>query len=489
MPSSDGCKSQRRKPVISQVFGPHAPGLILLLTTMALFLGACGGAGECAIDADCPDDRRCVTSGGLFFDRPVCIGEGGGSDATGPDVADTSTECTVSNEGVEICDGIDNDCDGRTDEGPLVLTSIAAGHGYACGTTSGGDAYCWGTNTNGELGVGFVSERQDAPVSVASQASFEAIAGNPNFGKQTCGLTFDGQIYCWGQSVDQLGAQTTGSSDTSTPIRIPTSVGNEQVAFSQVDLGGLTLCGISTDRRAYCWGRNGSGQLGDGSSEPRTEPGAVQLTGTAKYISVGIKHACATMDSGKAFCWGDNTFGQLGNDRTEDLDEPVEITTPVEDQSWTKLVAGDEHSCGLKSDGTLYCWGSNTSGQLGLGSSFSSESKILTPTRVDASGSMYTDVSAGTYHSCAIDAEGGLECWGDVNSDEVELGVGQPGTNQPLDVTLGEATAPIGAVQTGVLGTCLADADQRVFCWGDPSGDPQNALAETPVGVGCPVEP
>ncbi|MGM0556966.1 MAG: RCC1 domain-containing protein [Myxococcota bacterium] len=448
----------------------------IVLLSAAMLVTACGSSssGDCQSDEDCPTSQRCITSGGIFFDRPVCVD-------TTADASPDAADCQPTNEGREICDGTDNDCDGEIDENPLHLASIAAGHGYACGTATNGDAFCWGTNTQGELGAGFTSERERRPVRVETQAEFGSIAANPNFGRQTCGLTFDGAVYCWGQSVEQFGADAGGAGSVDVPTRVPTTVDDQTIRFAALSLGGLTLCGLSEDRRVYCWGNNQSGQLGDGTMTPSTEPLRVELGGTASSVSIGIRHACATMDSGIAYCWGDNAFGQLGNGTTESPEAPVEIAAPG-GASWLRLRAGDEFTCGITDRDELYCWGRDAEGQTGT----DSDTRLLTPTLVETS--VATDmVATGTYHACATGGEGPLECWGNLGDDGVALGTGATGSATPDSVDFDLAERSITDLEAGVLGTCLLTDQEEAYCWGSPSGASGAASADTPSPVSCPT--
>ena len=274
------------------------------------------------------------------------------------------------------------------------LNRIAGGTGHMCGLTSGGEAYCWGLNAKGQLGDGTTNNTRATPAAVAGGNSFRAIRAG---GRHSCGLS-GGRIYCWGDNGSgQLGDGTT--SGRTRPTAVP------DLTFSDVAAGGTHSCGIATDGKTWCWGDGFSGQLGYGqlsteSSPVEVDAGAIRFT----KIFAGGGHTCGLTAGGKAYCWGDNRAGQVGDGSTTDRTKPVEVATGA---SFEELSLGAFHSCGRTSGGAINCWGGNGKGQLGDGT----RGNRTRPVRVAVEGSV-TGISAGGNHTCAATATQVL-CWGD----------------------------------------------------------------------------
>ena len=188
------------------------------------------------------------------------------------------------------------------------------------------------------------------------------------------------------------------------------------------------------DGRAYCWGYNGYGQLGNNSTTNSSVPVAVDTSGvlagkTVTAITAGDIHTCAVAD-GKAYCWGDNGYGQLGNNSTTALAGAGGGETPpgaLAGKTVTAITAGDYHTCAV-ADGKAYCWGDNGYGQLGNNSTTDSSVPVAVNTSGPLAGKTVTAITAGSYHTCAV-ADGKAYCWG-YNAD------GQLGNNSTTDSTV-----------------------------------------------------
>ena len=202
--------------------------------------------------------------------------------------------------------------------------------------------------------------------------------------RHTCALGSDAKAYCWGRGEDgQLGNNTTTNS--STPVAVHQGQIPAGVSLTQIATGIHHTCALGSDAKAYCWGAGGSGRLGNNATADALTPVAVhqgQIPAgiTLTQIDPGEYHTCALGSNGKAYCWGYNNHGQIGNNSTTNALTPItvnqgQISTGV---TLTQITVGDIHTCALGSDAKAYCWGNNIYGQLGN----NSIARALTPVRV-----------------------------------------------------------------------------------------------------------
>jgi alpha-tubulin suppressor-like RCC1 family protein len=203
--------------------------------------------------------------------------------------------------------------------GGFLFSTIEVGGYHTCGLLSNGAGYCWGLNQFGELGNG-VFTPSSTPVAVTGRHQFTAIApGGLSDAEHTCALTKTGDAYCWGtDSYGQLG--DSGAANQADPVEVKGGI-----AFSAITAGGYHTCALATGGSAYCWGRNDSGQLGDGSRTNAHVPVAVAGGLTFAGISAGASHTCGVTTNGAAYCWGDNAYGQLGDGTTSRRTVPTAV--------------------------------------------------------------------------------------------------------------------------------------------------------------------
>jgi alpha-tubulin suppressor-like RCC1 family protein len=159
------------------------------------------------------------------------------------------------------------------------------------------------------------------------------------------------------------------------PVEVKADVGDIQ--RETLVAGWTHTCGLTSGGTAHCWGTNGFGQLGDGSTTDRTAPTAVSGTLTFARLTAGGDHTCGLTSAGAAYCWGRNVEGQLGDNSNSDSPTPVLVSLPAEVTGFARLTAGGGHTCGLTSGGTAHGWGSNFDGQLGDGTTTSSSTPQL----------------------------------------------------------------------------------------------------------------
>ena len=248
-------------------------------------------------------------------------------------------------------------------------------------------------------------------------------------------------------------------------------------------------CAIDKDGALRCWGNGFYGGLGYGKTENLGDgPGelptpVVDVGGKVVQLSLGTQHTCARLDSGKMRCWGHGDHGRLGNGTTNTLgDQPGELPTPDIDVGGVVLQVGvgAEHSCALLAGGTMRCWGNGAYGRLGYGNT----TTLLKPSGEDVFG--VTDVkqiAVGAFHTCALRTDGGVQCWG--NNDFGQLGIEsntQIGDNLgevPAALSkVGDANDPVVQLSAGFYHNCALLESGKVRCWGE------NKDGET--GVGFP---
>jgi alpha-tubulin suppressor-like RCC1 family protein len=338
-------------------------------------------------------------------------------------VAGFAHSCAILTGGNAVCWGSNADGqlgnDSTTGISPFPLpvsggwsfVSLAAGYAHTCGLTSSGTAYCWGDNAEGELGNVTATATSATPVQVAGDLHFAMLSAGYS---HTCGVTTSGAAYCWGSNESgELGNSTVGE-NTTTPVLVAGGL-----TFASVSAGGVFTCGVTTAGAAYCWGSNGYGVLGNGGTSDSDVPVAVAGGFQFASISAGVYHTCALTSNGAAYCWGNSANGQLGTGITS-----IGSATPlavVGGNTFASLTTGELSTCATTSAGAVFCWGSGSFGSLGNGSTAGS----TTPQPVGGAAFL-TSVSAGiSFHACSLANDGTAYCWG--YDDSGELGDGTAG--------------------------------------------------------------
>ena len=372
---------------------------------------------------------------------------------------------------------------------PLVFQSVSAGASHACGITAQHVAYCWGRNAEGELGNSAVTSTcSDAgtpcstkPVRVEGGLAFTVISAGNDF---TCGVTTVGTAYCWGAGAQgQLGTGSQASADRPERVRI------EGVAFQTISAGFSHACAVSTSGAAYCWGSNAGGRLGTGASLTGGHATPTPVAGQLAFrtISAGYYHTCGVIRSGAIYCWGRNEQGETGNGATAAHGTPARVTGDFAGRV-VYAAAQFDYSCAVASDSTLYCWGANCYGQLGVDSTSEQcgtpampcSSK---PKAVHTSGA-FQSVSAFFSHVCALNAAGAVSCWGENNQGQLGSRSGSGNIFTPTPI---EGGGSYRAVATGRQFSCAVTADGAAQCWGRNAegqlgtGDTENHTTPTPV--------
>lgn len=418
----------------------------------------------------CAQNTQCISEDG----KP------GMCEATGfCSFVDTTCADSSRRYGDAVSEDLQGKCVGASTSGSCIA-QMTAGGAHTCILKSDGSAWCWGANDHGQLGDGtMVSSAIPQPVQGFDGKVIAEISGGA---EHTCARTDIGEIYCWGGNEDgQLGvvdASMQKVADSATPRRVTLPPGAG--AATLLSAGGKHTC-VLVGGIPYCWGENGTEQLGDGTSIERATP--VQVTGLTDVVDIenGDEHTCAVRDDRTLYCWGANVDGQLGDPSVTSAAIPhrVESVTSVD-----QLATGDEHTCIRKPDASIFCWGYNSSGSVGNGTT----DDVTVPTKIFTADSIRSNGFA--FHTCAhVSDEGGvLSCWGANDKGQIGNGSSEAAVIVPTRVAL-ITTADF------VLGgshTCAVTQDGAFFCWGDnESGqlgvEPTLASTDLPVRVSvCP---
>jgi alpha-tubulin suppressor-like RCC1 family protein len=324
---------------------------------------------------------------------------------------------------------------------------VSAGSGTTCAIRTTKTLWCWGNNYAGEAGTGD-KITYSTPSRVGTASDWATVSTD---GGSTCAIRTNGTLWCWG--ANDWGQLGTGNTS---PELTPTQVGTANNWSSVSTSYWATTCATRTNGTLWCWGDNGDGQVGIGNRNYVLSP--VRVGNAADWATVstrGYVSVCATRFDGTLWCWGDNDHGQLGNGSTTSALTPTQVGTAT---GWATVSSGlVSDTCAIRLGGTLWCWGGNWFGQLGLGDT----ADRLTPTRVGTAANWHT-VFGGDGNTCATTTSGALWCWGE--NDYGQLGTGNTtATQSPVQV--GQGTTWI-SVSSEIGYTCGIDLAGSLWCWG-----------------------
>jgi uncharacterized protein YjdB/alpha-tubulin suppressor-like RCC1 family protein len=258
----------------------------------------------------------------------------------------------------------------RTVVGGHLFSQVQALDASACALDLGGVAWCWGVGTYEGYVLGTIGSPSPlgyvlVPTLVSGGHTFVQLGGAFN---EACGLTAAGAVWCWGDGAPSLGDGVTEASTLPIqPVGLP--------AIAQLPLNEGTSCVRAVSGDAWCWGNNASGVLGDGTTVDRSTP--VKVLGGHSFIdlSAGYTHACGLTAAGVAWCWGDNSEGQLGDGTVTNRLTPVQVSGG---HQFTRIIAGvGSYTCGIATDGQLWCWGNNADGAVGDGTNVNRSVPVL----------------------------------------------------------------------------------------------------------------
>ncbi|MCT8972662.1 Ig-like domain repeat protein [Microbaculum marinisediminis] len=365
-------------------------------------------------------------------------------------------ECWGNNTSGQLGDG--NAPNGTDVPGTVIgldsgVTAVEMAFYTACAVTDAGTVKCWGDNSIGQLGDGNAPNGSDRPVDVLGlPAGIVSVAVGY---LHACALTDGGAVWCWGDNSDgQLGD---GNMGVDSAIPVPVQGLSSGVVAIAAGYGDDT-CAVTETGAAKCWGSNGYGNLGDGTQTNRDTPvDVIGLPGPVAAISPHHTHTCAVTEAGAAWCWGYGWDGQLGNGANAVSNVPVAVSGLG--SGVATIDTGGNHSCAVTDAGTAWCWGRNSSGQLGNGGE-----PVATniPVPVTGLSDRIVAVSAGSIHTCALTSSGAAKCWGNAAWGQLGDGNAPTGSDTPVDVVgFGAGTALVRAEAT-ISTTKLRGGKRRV---------------------------
>ena len=377
--------------------------------------------------------------------------------------------------------------------------SVRAGFAHTCALLENGALRCWGKNSKGQLGVGDNRDRSvPTAVDVGERLHVKSVSVG---GEHTCALLSDDSMKCWGEggSGQLLGGNT---SDQNAPPDVPLNLDDHLIAVN-ISVGSEHACALLNHGQVKCWGKNDLGQLGQGdadsvgktSGDPDDELGEIPPVDlgtdvTARSVAVGERHSCALLNDGSVKCWGANDNGQLGlgsgmdsvdphvgDDEGEMGDALGAVTFGSRNMVAVQIGAGEDFTCALVSDGSVYCWGVNDVGQLGRGDTdtigdgeTAAEGMVAVAFPV---GVVPRSLSVGDRHVCIVGRSGDdnkVYCWGDDSAGQL---------GQAASVAVGDDEAVSGvtavdfgtddtvkAVAAGSEHTCAILVNDELVCWG-----------------------
>ena len=417
--------------------------------------------------------------------------------------------------------------DGTTGSGDDLITSfktpdisktfyrveeIAAGTDFYCARSIQGLVKCWGRNHEGQLGIGNTTQYGDNVNETGKFLQFvdlgtnrtakQIVAGSAH----VCALLDNEEVVCWGDnSFNQISAQSSSYNFGDNPNEmgdslVPINFGTVNSNILKLSAGSYHNCALFEDGDVKCWGANGVGQLGRGNSgNTGTANIAVDFGNNMKAldISMGYDHSCAILENGLMKCWGDNKDGELGIGKTTNYlgtsalgsNSDFRFIDLGTDRGIFNMVTGQSLTCALVTDGEVYCWGHNEEGRLGTGTTPSSNvgdsetemgdnlvavdfgTDIKTQQLFTSKGeSTLNNYYDGYPHSCAINSDGKVRCWGyGANGqlgNEITNTIGDSLSEVGDNFIITDIGGNVESLALGYHSTCAIREDGQVRCWG-----------------------
>jgi len=332
----------------------------------------------------------------------------------------------------------------------MLWSHVSAGSDFTIGIKSNGTLWSWGDNSRGQLGNGITTDVLHPTQERSGASNWSSISVGL---EHTSAIKSDGTLWSWGNNArGQLGDGV--SVDKSNPVQESSKATN----WSIVSAGEEHTVAIKADGTLWSWGANSNGELGDGTTDDKLNPtqessGATNWTGAdaGSDFTVGIK------SDGTLWAWGDNYFSQLGDGTDTDKPNPTQESTGARD--WTRVSTGSSHVLAVKNDGTLWSWGYNYSGQLGNGTTLGSAS----PAQEGSGATDWSSISAGGAHSVGIKSDGTLWSWG--SNYYTQLG-DATSEDKPNPTQERSGATNWSSMSAGATHTIAIKADGTLWSWG-----------------------
>ena len=379
-----------------------------------------------------------------------------------------------------------------SDAGKTCIQQVSSGASHSCALLTDGTIRCWGSNTNGQLGNGALGDSA-TPVTVLATANgapfLHATQISCGVEASTCALRGDHTAWCWGWNMyGQLGNQATTNS--SLPVEVTTAPGTPLTDIAEIVMGERHACARRTNGTVWCWGLNNEGELGNGTLSSSLVPVQV-IAGGGPFVAAGLilsyESDCAWDGGGQLYCWGWNMYGQVGDGTTTAPKEPLAIGLG----SIASVASAWRTTCASTAQGNAYCWGYGSDGELGDGTYTAHPTPA--PVLVAAGGADLTgvvEVGLGDATSCARRSDGSVWCWGSNGYGQLGTGLLSPATQaSPVPVAL---PAQATALAVGNDHACALLADGSVVCWGEnqhlqlATNGVTASATPVPIAIGCP---
>jgi len=422
----------------------------------------------CTTDSDCPPDWSCsagrcyegagppdTDAGGGVDAGAMDAGamDAGGTDAGAMDAGDTDagamdagdTDAGDTDAGDTDAGAADGGVDGG---GSIAVTMLSVGGFHAC-AVAGGTLHCWGGNLVGQVGDGTTFDRFD-PVPLDPGGGVSEISAG--FGG-TCVELVGGRARCWGANDDGQNSDGTMTHPQTRPVDVDTTWGS--MGVREVNHGWSHSCFVTDDGAVWCSGSAAFGALGDRTEDVYSPIRlfATELPSVTTLDAYGP--TCVIDASDRVQCWGENTNGELGDGTTDARTTPV-LTTGLSG-AFAEVHAGAFHVCARSATGAVFCWGHNPEGETGDGTTDTPRTTPVATGITDA-----VQLTVGHQHSCALRTGGAVFCWG--RNDNGEIGDGS--MMHRLSPTRAMLPRPAVAVSAGRFFTCAILDDATLWCWG-----------------------